>query len=164
MNGGRAPKRQGGGEDVPPVLGLGIMAFGGLAFGWWQLGHEMRMQWLGRIARASGYGPVPQDMVEQIEWLAANRLNDLQGMFLLFVLTATAGVLEGNARRRAEALSGFGLRRLQIGRVLVLVWLVLVALSIGVPLPLPFGWVGAALSLLLGLATYNVGRGLRRVH
>ena len=120
------------------------------------------MQWLTGISEASGYGPVPADMVEQIEWLVMRRMEDLYGMFLLFAMTATAGVLEGNARRQAEALSGFGLRRLRFGRALLVVWLVLVLLSIGAPVALPYSVVGSLLGLSLFAAMYNLGRGLQR--
>ena len=162
MNGSQPPKRSGG-EDLSPAVALPIMASGGLGFWWWQLGHRGRMDWLSSIGRASGYPPVPKDMVEQIEWLVENRLNDLEGMFLLFALAATAGTLEGNARRQAETLSGFGLRRFEVGRGLVLAWLGLVALSIASPVALPYGLVGTVLALFLFGATYNLGRGLRRV-
>ena len=162
MNGSRPPSSRTGGDDLSPVLGLPILAFGGLAFWWWQLGHGARTQWLEGIGSASGYGPVPEDMVEQIEWLVMHRMNDLYGMFLLFALTATAGIVEGNARRQAEALSGFGLRRLRFGRALLVVWLVLVLLTIGAPVALPFGLVGGLLALSLFAAMYNLGRGLQR--
>jgi len=162
MNGSRPPKRSGG-EDLSPVLALPVMAFGLLGFWWWQLGARARMEWLTGIGRRSGYGPVPKDMVEQIEWLAMHRLNDLYGMILLFMLTGAAGILEGNARRQSEALSGFGLRRLQYGRFLLLVWLLLVFLSLAAPVALPYGAVGTALSLSLFAATYNMGRGFQRV-
>lgn len=163
MNGSQPPKRSGGGDDLSPAIGLPILGFGLLAFWWWQLGERARMEWLSGIGRASGYGPVPTDMVAQIEWLVEHRLNDLEGMFLFFVLAAAAGVLEGNARRQSEALSGFGLRRLQVGRALVLLWLALVVLSIAAPVALPYGLVGTALALSLSIAMYNVGRGFRRV-
>ena len=162
MNGSQPPKRSGG-EDLSPAVGLPILAFGGLGFWWWQLGHRARMEWLTSIGRASGYPPVPKDMVEQIEWLVTNRMNDLQGMFLLFALAATAGVLEGNTKRQAEKLSGFGLRRLQIGRALVLSWLGLVVLSVAAPVALPYGVVGTVLALSLFGAMYNIGRGFRRI-
>ena len=162
MNGSRPPKKSGG-EDLPPVLGLAFMAFGGLAFWWWQLGGEARTQWLSRIGRASGYGPAPKDMVEQIEWLVGNRLADLQGMLLLFAMAALAGMVEGNVRRQARILSGFGLRRFRFGRALLVIWLVLAALTLAAPVPLDFATVGAVLSVALFGATYNIGCGLRRV-
>ena len=163
MNGSQPSKRSGGGEDLAPAVALPIMAFGGLGFWWWQLGHRGRMDWLTSIGRASGYPPVPKDMVDQIEWLVTNRMNDLYGMFVLFIMAATAGVLEGNIRRQAERLSGFGLRRLQVGRALVLLWLGLVVLSIAAPVALPYGLVGTVLALGLFCAMYNIGRGFRRV-
>ena len=163
MSNGRQPaKGKGRGEDLSPAVGLPILAFGGLGFWWWQLGHRARMEWLDSIGQASGYGPVPGDMVEQIEWLLTHRMNDLYGVFPLFILVGAAGVLEGNARRQTEALSGFGLRRLKFGRVLLLVWLCLVVLSLGAPVALPFGAVGSLLALSLFAAMYNIGRGFQR--
>jgi len=164
LNGSQPPKRSGSGEDLAPAVALPIMAFGGLGFWWWQLGHRGRMEWLTGIGRASGYPPVPKDMVDQIEWLVMNRMNDLEGMFLLFILAASAGVLEGNARRLTARLSGFGLRRLQIGRALLLLWLGLVVLSVAAPVALPYGLVGTVLALGLFGAMYNIGRGFRRIH
>ena len=163
MSEGQATHKSGG-EDLSPVLGLGLMGFGGLGFWWWQLGERARMELLRGIARGSGYGPVPEDMVEQIEWLVMHRMNDFYGIFLLLLLAATAGMLEGSARRASEVLSGFGLRRLKVGRGMLLAWLLMVVLSIAAPVALPFGVVGAALALLLFGAMYNIARGWRRVH
>ena len=163
MNGSQPAKGKGGGEDISAVLGLPILAFGGLGFWWWQLGHRARMEWLSGIGRASGYGPVPKDMVDQIEWLVMHRMNDLYGTFLLFVLAGAAGTLEGNAKRQTEALSGFGLRRLKFGRALLIVWLCLVVLSLGAPVALPFGVVGSVLALSLFAAMYHIGRGFQRI-
>ena len=151
-------------EEVAAVMALPVLGFGGLGFWWWRLGEETRGSWLHRIGRDAGYGRVPADMVEQLEWLLMHRLEDLQGMFLPFVLVSTAGVIEGNAKRQAVALSGFGLRRLQAGRVLMLGWLGLVALCVAAPVPLPYVGVWLGLSAVLFLAMYTVGRGLRRVH
>ena len=161
---GSQPAKGKGGDDIPPVLALPILAFGGLGFWWWQLGHRARMEWLSGIGRASGYGPVPKDMVEQIEWLVMHRMNDLYGMFLLLMLSGAAGILEGKARRDAEVLSGFGLRRFKFGRALLVVWLCLVVLSVAAPVALPFGFVGSVLALLLFAAMYNIGRGFQRIH
>ena len=94
----------------------------------------------------------------------AERIEDLQGMFCLFVLISVAGVVEGNARRQATVLSGFGLRRLRAGRVLVLVWLGLTALCLVAPVALPYQGVAVTLAGVLLLGMYTVGRGLRRVH
>ena len=163
MSEGQA-RQKNGGEDLSPVLGLGLMGFGGLGFWWWQMGERARMELLNGIGRASGYGPVPGDMVEQIEWLVMHRMNDFYGMFLLFILTATAGTLEGSARRASEVLSGFGLRRLKVGRGVLLAWLLMVVVSMAAPVALPYGVVGAALALLLCGAMYNIARGWRRVH
>ena len=111
-------------EDVSPVMALLVLGFGGLAYWWWWLGEEGRRGLLRWIGREGGYGQAPSDILEQVEWLLTNRMEDLQGMFLLFVLMSAAGALEGNARRQTEILAGFGLRRLRAGRLLVLVWLV----------------------------------------
>ena len=164
MNGSQAPKGKGGSGDIPPAMGLPILFFGGLGFWWWQLGHTERMEWLSGIGRASGYGPVPKDMVEQIEWLVMHRMNDLYGLFLLFGLVAVAGVIEGNARRQSEALSGFGLWRYRWGRVLLLLWFALIVLTLGAPVVLPFGMVGSVLGLALFGAVYNMCRGFQRIH
>ena len=163
MSEGQAAQKSGG-EDLSPVLGLGLTGFGAVGFWWWQLGERARMELLRGIARASGYGPVPDDMVAQIEWLLMHRMNDFHGMVLLLLLTATAGMLEGSARRASEVLSGFGLRRLKVGRGMLLAWLLMVVLSIAAPVALPYGVVGVALALLLFGAMYNIARGWRRVH
>lgn len=160
----RGMERKKENEDVSAVMALLVLGIGGLGFWWWRLGDEGRRGWLHGIDRESGYGRVPTDMLEQVEWLLMHRLEDLQGMFLLFVLVSAAGVIEGNARRQAVVLSGFGLRRLRAGRVLVLCWLGLTALCVAAPVALPYGWVALVLSAMLLLAMYTVGRGLRRVH
>ena len=162
MNGSQ-PARGKGDDDISPVLGLPIMAFGGLGFWWWQLGDRARMEWLNSIGRASGYGPAPKDMVEQIEWLVIHRMDDLYGTFFLLLLTGAAGILEGKARRDTEVLSGFGLRRLKFGRALLIVWLCLVVLSLAAPVALPFGAVGSLLALSLFAAMYHIGRGFQRI-
>ena len=151
-------------EEVPAVMALLVLGFGGLGAWWWRLGEETRRSWLQRIGKEAGYGRAPSDMVEQLEWLVTHRLEDLQGMFLPFVLVSAAGVIEGNAKRQTVALSGFGLRRLQAGRILVLAWLGLAALSVAAPVALPYVGVGLGLSAVLFVAMYTVGRGLRRVH
>ena len=160
----RMERRKNDNEDVSAVMALLVLGFGGLAVWWWWLGEEARRRWLYWIGRDAGYGRAPSDMLEQLEWLLMHRLEDLQGMFLLFVLVSAAGVIEGNARRQAVTLSGFGLRRLRAGRVLVLGWLGLVALSVAAPVALPYEGVALVLSGVLLLAMYTVGRGLRRVH
>ena len=151
-------------EEAGAVMALLALGVGGLGFWWWQLGEDVRTRWLNRIGREGGYGRAPADMLEQVEWLLRNRMEDLQGMFLLFVLMSVAGMLEGNARRQAEMLAGFGLRRLQAGRALVLVWLGLAALFVAAPVALPYREVALGLAAVLLLAMYTVGRGLRRVH
>ena len=162
MNGSQPPKRSGG-DDLSPAVALPIMAFGLLGFWWWQLGHRARMEWLSGIGRASGYPPVPKDMVAQIEWLFTNRSNDLVGMFPLFMMAAAAGIFEGSARRQAEQLSGFGLRRKNAGRALLILWLGLVGASIAAPVAVPYAAVGTVLALALVAATYNMARGRQRV-
>ena len=151
-------------EDLSPVTALLVMGFGGMGFWWWQLGEEGRRGLLGWIGREGGYGQVPADMVDQVEWLLTNRMEDLRGMFLLFVLTSVAGALEGNARRQAAVLGGFGLRLLRAGGGLALAWLCLTALCLVAPVALPYREVALGLAGLLLLAMYTVGRGLRRVY
>ena len=151
-------------EDVCAVMAVLALVLGLLVFWWWQLGDEGRRSWLRWVGREGGYGRVPADMPGQLEWLLMNRMEDLQGMFLLFALTAAAGVVEGNARRQAAVLAGFGLRGLRAGRVLVLVWLGLTALCLIAPVALPYQEVALGLAGVLLLAMYTVGRGLRRVH
>ena len=166
MNGSQPPKRTANGDVDPFTAALAflVIALGCLGFWWWSIGDVARMAWLTRIERGSGYDPPPRDMLAQVEWLATNRMNDLQNMFVLLALAAVAGIIEGNAGRQAEALSGFGLRRLKVGRGLMLVFLGLVLLSVAAPFPLPYGMVGAVLSVGLFLAMYNIARGRRRVH
>lgn len=151
-------------EDVSPAMALLVLGIGGVASWWWLLGEEGRRQWLHGIGREGGYGQVPADMLKQVEWLLTNRMEDLQGMFLLFALMSAAGALEGNARRRAEILGGFGLRRLRAGRALMLVWLCLTALCLVAPVALPYREVALGLAGVLLLAMYTLGRGVRRVH
>ena len=151
-------------EDVSPVMALLVLGIGGVASWWWLLGEEGRRQWLYWIGREGGYGQVPTDMLKQVEWLLTHRMEDLQGMFLLFALMSAAGGLEGNARRQAEILGGFGLRRLRAGRALMLVWLCLTALCLVAPVALPYTEVALGLAGVLLLAMYTLGRGVRRVH
>ena len=151
-------------EEAGAVMAVLVLGFGGLGFWWWQLGEEGRRGWLHGIGRDSGYGQVPADMLEQVEWLLTHRMEDLQGMFLLFALMSAAGSLEGNARRRTEMLGGFGLRRLRAGRALMLVWLCLTALCLVAPVALPYREVALGLAGVLLLAMYTLGRGVRRVH
>ena len=159
MEGGRK-----GNEEAGAVLALVVLGLGGLGYGWWWLGDAVRGRWLRRIGREAGYGRAPSDAVEQLAWLLTNRLEDLQGLFVLFLVVSAAGLMEGNARRRAVALSGFGLRRLRAGRALLLVWLGMVGSSVAAPVALPYGWVAGGLGAMLLVVMYTVGRGLRRVH
>ena len=160
--GGRLERRKEN-EDLSPVAGLLVMCCGGLGFWWWQLGEEGRRGLLGWVGREGGYGEAPADMLEQVEWLLMHRMEDLLGMSFLFLLTMAAGLVEGNARRQAEVLGGFGLRRLRAARALVLVWLCLAGLTLAAPVALPFREVALGLAGLLLVAMYMVGRGLRRV-
>ena len=153
-----------GNDDAPAVLAALVIGLGLLGYGWWQLGDAGRLQWLNTASRASGYGPVPAGMLPQLEWLVMNRLDDLQGMAALLALAALAGLVEGNARREAVVLSGFGLRRLQTGRALGLAWLACLVLCLVVPLPLPYVAVAVLLTLLLGAAGFLLAWGVRRAH
>ena len=151
-------------DDTGPVLAAVLIVLGLVGYGWWKLGDAGRRAWLSAIRHTEGYGPVPADMLPQLEWLAMNRLHGMEGMAALLMLAALAGVIEGNARREAEALSGFGLRPLKTGRVLGLAWTGCLVLYFIGPLPLPYVGVSVLLSALLGAAAYKLARGLRRVH
>ena len=107
---------------------------------------------------------MPADILPQLEWLAMNRLRGMEGMAALLMLAALAGLIEGNARREADALSGFGPRPLKTGRVLGLLWTGCLVLYFMAPVPLPYVWVSVLLTALLGAAAYKLARGLRRVH
>lgn len=155
-------KRQNG-EDVGPALGALAIVLGLTGYGWWQLGEAGRLAWLAAVGHAEGYGPVPLDIPAQLEWLAVNRLRGMEGMMLLFVLAGLAGFVEGNAGREAAVLSGFGLRPLMAGRVLVLLWTGCLVLYGIAPIPLPYVGVAVCLAVLLGLATYKLARGRQRV-
>lgn len=144
---------------VLAIMGIGL---GGLAYWWWKQGDEGRMALLWPVAYAGGYGPVPPDMVEQMEWLAVHRLRDVEGMAMGFVLAVVAGGIEGNRQRQAAVLSGFGLRLLRVGRVLMLTWLGAVALYLVAPVALPYREVGGCLTFLLLCGTYTLARGMRR--
>ena len=152
------------GEDAGPALGALAIFLGLTGYGWWQLGEAGRLAWLAAIGDAEGYGPVPLDMLAQLEWLAVNRLHGMEGMAVLLLLAALAGLIEGNARREAEVLSGFGLRPLMTGRVLALLWAGCLVLYFIAPLPLPYVGVSVLLTALLGAAAYKLARGVRRVH
>lgn len=153
-----------GNEDAGPVLAAVAIVLGLAGYGWWKLGDAGRRAWLSAIRRAEGYGPVPADMLPQLEWLATNRLHGVEGMAALLMLGALAGLIEGNARREVVVLSGFGLRPLKTGRVLGLLWTGCLFLYFIAPVPLPYVGVSLLLTALLGAATYKLARGLRRVH
>ena len=148
---------------MSPVLVLLVIGAGLLGYGWWSLGENGRLEWLWAVRRGGGYGPVPADMLAQLEWLVMNRLGDLEGMVMLFLLAAAAGSVEGKARREAVVLSGFGLRLLEVGRALGLVWMACLVAVLLAPVPLPYVQVASALTVLLGVATFTLARGLRRV-
>ena len=152
-----------GHEDVGAILLVVALGVGGLAWWWWKLGDDGRMALLWPIGHRGGYGSVPRDLVEQVAWLALHRLRDLEGMAMAFLLAGMAGLVEGNAQRRSIVLSGFGLRLLRAGRVLLLVWLVAVAVFAVAPVSLPYREVGGFLALLLLCGTFTLARGIRRV-
>ena len=151
-------------EDAGPVLAAALIVLGLVGYGWWRLGDAGRQAWLDAIRHAEGYGPVPLDMLAQLEWLATNRLHGMKGMAALLMLAALAGLIEGNARRETVLLSGFGLRPLKTGRVLGLVWTGCLVIYFIAPVPLPYVGVSVLLVALLGAAAYKLARGLRRVH
>ena len=151
-------------DNNGPALGAVLIVLGLVGYGWWQLGDSGRRAWLDAIRRAEGYGPVPSDIPGQLEWLAMNRLQAVEGMAALLMLALLAGLLEGNARRETVLLSGFGLRPLKTGRVLGLVWTGCLVIYFIVPVPLPYVWASVLLTVLLGAAAYMLARGVRRVH
>ena len=151
-------------EDTGPVLAAIAIVLGMAGYGWWHLGDSGRLAWLAAIGHAEGYGPVPADMLPQLEWLAMNRLHGMEGMAALLILAALGGVIEGKARREAEVLSGFGLRPLMTGRVLALLWTGGLVFYCIAPLPLPYVGVSVLLTALLGAAAYKLARGVRRAH
>ena len=87
-------------NEAGAVLGFLVIVLGLLGWWWWQLGDAGRQGWLWAVGRAGGYGPVPGDMAAQLEWLALNRLEDMQGMVGLLMVTGLAGSIEGTARRQ----------------------------------------------------------------
>ena len=152
-----------GDESAGAILLVIVMGVGGLAYWWWKQGDDGRMALLWAVGRDAGYGPVPGDMVEQLAWLAMNRLQEMEGMATAFLLAGMAGIVEGTARRRAAVLSGFGLRLLRTGRVLLLFWLAALGLFMVVPVSLPYREMGACLSAWLMCGTFTFSRGIRRV-
>ena len=151
-------------DNSGPVLGAVLIVLGLVGYGWWQLGDSGRRAWLADVGRAEGYGPVPADILAQVEWLAMNRMRGIEGMAALLVLAGLAGFIEGNARRETVVLSGFGLRPLKTGRVLGLVWTGCLVIYFMAPVPLPYVWASVLLTVLLGAAAYMLARGVRRVH
>ena len=151
-------------DNSGPALGAVLIVLGLVGYGWWQLGDAGRLAWLDNVRRAEGYGPVPADIVAQLEWLAMNRMAGVEGMAALLMLALLAGLLEGNARRETVVLSGFGLRPLKTGRVLGLVWTGCLVIYFIAPVPLPYVWASVLLTVLLGAAAYMLARGVRRVH
>ena len=155
------PKK--GNDDAIAVLGLLAMGVGALAWWWWKQGDDGRTALLWPIGYEDGYGPVPEDMLEQVGWLAMHRLRDIEGMVMAFLVAGAAGIIEGNAKRQAVVLSGFGLRLLKTGRALLLVWLGGLAGFALAPVPLPYREVGGCLVFLLLCGTFTLARGIRRV-
>jgi hypothetical protein len=153
-------------SDDPVQAGLAfaavVLGVGGYA--WWSLGDAGRLAWLGPVGEGSGYEPPPLGVVEQIEWLMTNRAGDLEGMFMVLVLAAVAGFIEGSAKRQAALLSGFGLRRLKVGRGLLLLWLGSLLAWVIAPLALPYVGLGAGLAALLFVATFMLALGQIRAH
>ena len=156
-------KRRGDEDLIQALAGAG-MVLGLLVYQWWQMGDAGRRTWLEAVRLWEGYGPVPSGMPAQLEWLAMNRLAQVEGMAALLLHAALAGLIEGNARRQATLLSGFGLRPLKTGRVLGLAWIGCLVVWLAAPLPLPYVWGALVLAALLGAAAYKLGRGVRRVH
>lgn len=152
-----------GNEDVVAVLLVVAMGLGGLAYWWWKQGDDGRMALLWPIAHGGGYGQIPEDLLEQVGWLATHRLRDLEGMAMAFLVAGVAGVIEGNAKRQSAVLSGFGLRLLRAGRVVLLVWLGGLVLFALAPITLPYREVGGCLIFLLLGGTFTLARGIRRM-
>lgn len=152
-----------GHEDAVGILVVLAIGLGGLAWWWWKQGDDGRLALLAPIAYGGGYGPIPEDLIEQVGWLAMHRLRDLEGMVMAFLVAGVAGVIEGNAKRQTVVLSGFGLRLLRAGRAVLLVWLGgLVAFALA-PVALPYREVGGCLVFLLFGGTFTLARGMRRV-
>ena len=151
-------------NEAAAVLAFLAILLGLLGYWWWQQGDAGRLAWLSAVGGAEGYGPAPRDMLSQLEWLAMNRLRGFEGMAALLLLSGLAGLVEGNARREALALSGFGLRPLKTGRVFGLLWTGCLVLWFVAPVPLPYAGVSTVLSVLLGLSAYKLARGVRRTH
>ena len=157
-------ERQRGDEDVQAGLAFAGVVLGVVVYTWWSLGDAGRLEWLRPVAEGSGYEPPPLGMAEQFEWLMTNRARDLEGMFMVLLVAATAGFIEGSAKRQAALLSGFGLRRLKTGRALLLLWLGGLLACVLAPLALPYLGVAAGLVGLLFVAAFTLARGQRRVH
>ena len=150
-------------DDIVAVLAFLAIGIGGLAYWWWKQGDEGRMALLWPVAHGGGYGPVPGDLLEQVGWLAMHRLQEMEGMVMAFLACGVAGLLEGNAKRQAAELSGFGLRLFRAGRVVLLFWLGGLVLFVVVPVALPYREVGGCLTFLLFCGMFTLARGIRRV-
>ena len=157
-------ERQRSDEDVQAVLLFAAVVTGVVGYAWWSLGDAGRLEWLRPVAEGSGYDPPPLGMVEQIEWLMTNRVRDLEGMFMVVVVAATAGFIEGSAKRQAALLSGFGLRRFKAGRSLLVFWLLGLLGCMGAPLAIPYVFMTAGLAGLLFVSTFTLALGQIRVH
>ena len=147
-------------EDVPVVLVLMVMSAAGVGYWLFTTPAAEREALLGSL----GYGPPPGTLMGQLEWLLHNRLTELTGMVALLGLAAACGVVEGHARWQSSSLSGFGLRLLALGRVLLVVWGVgLLAVAV-IPTAWPYEGVAVGLAVLLGVALYALVRGRSRAH
>ena len=153
-----------GDQDVQAILAFAAVVLGFVAYTWWSLGDAGRLAWLRPVAEGSGYESPPLGMAEQFEWLMTNRAKDLEGMFMVLLVAAAAGFIEGSSRRQAALLSGFGLRRLNAGRALLLLWMGGLLGFVPAPVPLPYLGVGAGLVGLLFVAAFTLTVGQRRVH
>ena len=151
-------------EDVQGILLFAAVVIGVVGYAWWSLGDAGRLEWLRPVAEGSGYEPPPLGMMEQIEWLMTHRARDLEGMFMVLLVSAAGGFIEGSAKREAALLSGFGLRRRKAGRTLLVLWLLSLLGCAVAPLPIPYVAMTAALAGLLFVAAFTLALGQIRVH
>ena len=157
-------ERPRGDEDVQAGLAFAAVVLGVVGYTWWSLGDAGRLAWLRPVAEGSGYEPPPLGMMEQIEWLMTHRARDLEGMFMVLIVAAAAGFIEGSAKRQAAILSGFGLKRLKTGRALLVLWLLSLLGCAVAPLAIPYTGMTATLAALLFVAAFTLALGRRRAH